>query len=190
MRNRKPKTETEVFRAFRLTQSGVAQMTRGERMGLFNRVIVEMVLDDQSTVIIEHLRRQADLLETSEERKAAPRKKKHPWRRYECGKPRDNTWDDGEPKSNGRAKVMAADKSVQQGFAVEDAPFGGEDDTTPGQHRDGKYEDTKIADEIAAATDWEAEKDAEHKKEAALIENELWSLVPDSQASADKGKAI
>jgi hypothetical protein len=185
MKNPKLTQETEVFRAFRLTKSGIEKLTDGELMGTYNRVVVELSARDKSTVIIEHLRRQADLLETSPERQAAPRKKKHPWRMYQCGKPRDNTWDQGEPKTKGRAKVMAADKTIRQGVAVEDTPFGGEDDTTPGKCRDRKYEDEKIADAIAEATEWEAEKDAEHEREDARIENQLWSLVLDDQKNAD-----
>lgn len=185
MKNRRAKQETEVYRAFRLTRAGFEQMTDGEIQGAFQRLIVELVARDKSAVIVEHLRRQADLLATSKERMAAPRKKKHPWRIYECGKPRDNTWDQPEPKPNGRAKVTAADRSVQRAFAVEDAPFGGENDTTPGTSRDRKFEDAQIADAIEDATDWQAEKVAERTKEAEHIEMGLWRLVADNQAKAD-----
>ncbi len=185
MKNRSAKQETEVYRTFRLTRAGFEQMTDGELQGAFQRVIVEMVARDQSAVIVEHLARQADLLATSKVRMAVPRKKKHPWRVYECGKPRNNTWDQAEPKPNGRAKVMAADRSVQRAFAVGDAPAGGEDDTTPGTSRDRKFEDAQIADAIEDATDWQADKDAERTKEAKNIEMGLWRLVADDQAKAD-----
>ena len=65
---RDPHIESEVFRAYRLTRSGIEQMTDGERLGALLRVIEEMVVNDQSMVIVEHLRHQADLLAAMPER--------------------------------------------------------------------------------------------------------------------------
>ena len=58
MRHRNPQIESEVFRAYRLTRSGIEKMTDGERHGAFLRLVAEMTIHDQSMVIVEQARRQ------------------------------------------------------------------------------------------------------------------------------------
>ena len=127
---------TEVLRAFRQARPHVEQMTEGERLGGVLRHVAEMVLSDQSNVITEHLQKQVDLLLAMPERQKAPRPKKRPWRVWECGKPRDNTWSEDEPP-RWRGQFMAADNALQHSVAMEEVPFDGqgEDESLPCRNR-------------------------------------------------------
>ena len=57
------RSEDEVFRAFRLTQFEAQDLSDGQLLGAFLRVIAEMLSRDQSGAVVEHLRKQADLAE-------------------------------------------------------------------------------------------------------------------------------
>jgi hypothetical protein len=197
----KPKDiAAEVFNVIRLTDIEAQGLSDGKVQGVFQRMIVEMAARGKAAVVIEYLRRRAGFLETIPERMAAPRTKKRSYLRCLVGAPQNNMWDRDEPKPEGRAKDMAADKSlkliiaeprrfgVMQHDVADEAPFGGEDDTTPGEWPDRKYEDEKTADAVAEATEWQARRDEEDKKEIEDLESGSWPLVLDGQTNADGGE--
>jgi hypothetical protein len=120
MRHRNPQIESEVFRAFRLTRSQVEKMPDGELLGALNRVIVEMVVRDQSVVITEQLQKQIDLLVVMPERQKVPRKKKRAWKFWDYGVPINYSWgevDEGrrEPSAD---KTPTVDTAIRTGQVI------------------------------------------------------------------------
>jgi hypothetical protein len=177
---RDPHIESEVFRAYRMTRSGIEQMTDGELLGALNRVVVEMAVRDQSVVIIEQLQMQIDLLLAMPEFKKAPRKKKRPWKFWDYGVPISYDWGEyeyekgrPEPPANRTPTVDTAIKmdmtidDAEMDKTIDDAAFE-EDDTPPGVRRDHTYEREKVQ----AAIEEAAKADEESKREDARLEDE------------------
>ena len=71
------RSEDEVFRAFRLTQFEAQDLSDGQLLGAFLRVIVEMLSRDQSGAVVAHMRHQADMAEVML-RHHAPSGRRHP----------------------------------------------------------------------------------------------------------------
>ena len=93
MEGGKFKTETEVFRAFRLANFGAQRLSDDEAWAVLQHIVDKMVAGDPSAVVIGQFRHQADLLETMlnrERNPQPPKPKKHPWRKYHGGKQRNN----------------------------------------------------------------------------------------------------
>jgi hypothetical protein len=197
MKNPKLTQETEVLRAFRLTKPGIEKMTDGELMGTFNRVVVELSARDKSTVIIEYLRRQADLLETSPERQAAPRKKKHPWRVYQCGKPQaakdvfgekdmPRRIHEGKPAKRRpaeRSKTLEIDKALDDtaevmAEAVMTEGVLPDEGESPIERHDRKAERERIRD----AVEDEMEKGTKQAREQERFESDIIALAERWQA--------
>ena len=179
---RDPQMESEVFRAYRMTRSGVEQMTKGELLGALNRVIVEMTVRDQSVVIIEQLQMQIDFLLAMPERKKAPRKKRRVWKFWDYGVPINYSWnevDEGQhiPAADKTLAVdTAIDTAIETGTTIADVELD-PDDAPPGVQIDHTYERQKIQDAIEEA----AEADAEFKREAALFEADLVALAANQE---------
>jgi hypothetical protein len=165
MEGGKFKTETEVFRAFRMANFGAQGLSDGKVQGVFQRMIVEMVARGKAAVVIEYLRRQADLLEAEPERMTAPRKKSRPSGRYFVGAPQNNMWDKHTPKN--RPKVMASDNAVEHGMAIEEHEFI-EEDEAPGTRRDKRHDEQVFADTQSEG----AEKNAQIASDASLPEDD------------------
>jgi hypothetical protein len=172
MRLRNPQIESEVFRAFRLTRTQVEKMPDGELLGAFNRVVVEMVVRDQSPAIIEQLQMQIDLLLAMPERKKVPRKKRRGWRYWEYGEPINYAWGVVERGVTLPNETHAVDTAIKRGETIADVEFD-PDDEPPGVLVDHTYGRQKIQ----AAIEDAAEAEAENKREAALFEDEYVALA-------------
>ena len=153
---RDPHIESEVFRAYRLTRSGIEQMTEGERLGAFNRVIVEMAVRDQSVVIIEQLQMQIDYLLAMPERKKVPRKKRRAWRYWEYGEPINYAWGVVERGVTLPNETHAVDTAIKRGETIADVEFD-PDDTPPGVLVDHTWKRQKAQDAVEEAVEAEAE---------------------------------
>lgn len=107
MYNRKPKTESEFYRAFKAAQQDVGRLTLAEVYALFQRSIIELVCRGEAVETIHLLRRQADLLEAAQARKdVKPVEKtlKQRWGSVFQQKPMNGY----EPKNKGQPRDPAA----------------------------------------------------------------------------------
>ena len=165
--------ETEPFRAFRLTNFEAQRLSDGQLLGAFLRCTVEMLSRDLSGAVVEHLRHQADLAEIMlpprAERPPAP--KRHPWRRYASYSPAPDEEHQPSPETDADAPRPAQDKTPSVDAALNtnevlDGAVLPEEDTTPGQRRDRKFEDEQIRD----AMEDEFEKDTAYRREAEQFE--------------------
>jgi hypothetical protein len=184
MRNRNPQIENEVFRAFRLMRTQVEKTPDGELLGAFNRVVVEMVVRNQSPAIIEQLQMQIDFLLAMPKFKKAPRKRKRPWKFWDYGVPISYDWGEYEYKKHHPEppadRTPTVDTAIKMDWAIDDAEFKPDDappddaefkpdDAPPGVRRDHTYEREKAQ----AAIEETVEADEEFKREAARLEDEL-----------------
>ena len=170
------RSECEVFRAYRMTRSGVEQMTEGERLGAFNRVVEEMIVNDESVVIIEQLQMQIDFLLAMPERKKVPRKKRRGWRFFEYGVPLNYSWGEVERGVTLPNETHRVDTAIKRGETIADAEFD-PDEEPPGVLRDHTYERQKVQAAIEEAAEEAADADAKNKREAALFEDEYVALA-------------
>ncbi len=139
-------------------------MRDGEVLGAFNRLVVELVVRDQSPVITEQLQMQIDLLLAMPERKKVPRKKRRPWRFWDYGVPVNYSWgevDEGrrKPPANRTPTVDDFIKSDETIADAEDDP----DEEPPGVLVDHTWKRQKAQ----AATEEAAEADAEFLRKVA-----------------------